>query len=486
MHRLAAGAAASVALVALAVPALAQADPEYPVEVGQPTLATAVSVCDGGKSGVEVILDDRDEPYTVRLTGSALPAQKSTYDDEHGVNRVLFTPVPVGSYTVEIEGADEKSDGLPVTVKPCKDLDPAKGELNVSVACRGGWGVATFEIANPATGDVRNYTLQINNPYAYNVEVAAGVFLSITDNLYDDGEYVATLRGDGFETPLVRKFTVKCASDKAPGVGTYALCDSKPDVTSPAQLWVELDNPNRAAVEYSVTANSLTKKVSVPGASHGNVNLGGIPAGDYPVVVKGSDGTEAVTGVSVDHCADVKVDRDGLQVATRCVDDASVVTVRFYAVGPYPSERKFSIEGTPRFDATVRFDGDGVYRWTRHVGLFEDGVYTAHLTGGGLDTTEKFTVDCAKDTPQPTTTVSTPDTTTTPKPTEPSQPQESTPAVTTSAAPVPPGDGGTSPDGGLPVTGVAVGGMVLLGLAALGGGTALLIVVRRRRAAGQG
>ncbi|GLZ40497.1 hypothetical protein [Actinokineospora sp. NBRC 105648] len=462
-----------------ATPASAQDEPDYPIEVGQPTLATAISVCDGGTSGVEVVLDDRTKPYTVTLAGSGLPAKKSTYDDEHEVNRVVFTPVPVGEYTVEVAGADEASDGVPVVVKPCSDLDPTKGELSIDVKCRGGWGLVTFEVANPSGDDVRTYALAINGPTSYNIELSPGVFLNIHENLWDDGTYQAALSGDGFETPLVKHFTVKCASENSPQLGTYAQCDDKTDVTTPAVVFVEIDNPNRAAVDYTVTAGKVTKKVTVAGAGHGSADLGAFPAGDYPVTVKGSDGTEVETGGAVDHCADVVVDRDGLQVSVRCVDGDSVVTARFYAVGPYPAERKFSVDGNPRFNETVRFDGAGVYQWTRSTGLFDDGVYTAHLVGSGLKTVEKFTVDCKKaptTTPASTTpsTPSNPDTTTTSPGT--------VPATSSSALPVAQGSAGPSVDGGLPVTGAAIGGMVVLGAAALGLGGFLLVVARRRRA----
>ncbi|WP_018686287.1 hypothetical protein [Actinokineospora enzanensis] len=394
VRRIALTTAVGLTVALAASPATAQEDPDYPVEVAQPTLAAATSVCDGGTAGVEVILDDRTKPYTVTLAGSGLPAKKTAYDDEHGVNRVLFTPVPVGEYTVGIKGADEPSDGLPVVVKPCADRDPAKGALSVDVQCRGGWGLATFEIANPGTDEVRDYRLQLGTPDQYQVQVAPGMFLSITENLYDDGVYRAVLTGGGLDEPLARTFTVNCAAGNSPGLGTYAQCDDKADVTTPAVLWVEIDNPNRAAVEYTVSASGASRAVTVSGAGHGSVDLGPVPAGDHQVVVRGSDGTETETGVAVDYCADVVVDRDGLQVSTRCVAGKSVVTFRYYAVGPFPAVRNFSVKGAARYDEEIRFDGPGVYQWTRYAGRFKDGTYTAQLVGGGLRTTEKFTVDC--------------------------------------------------------------------------------------------
>ncbi|GAA2972394.1 hypothetical protein [Actinokineospora diospyrosa] len=473
-------------LVVTAVPALAQDDPDlsfpdYPMdEVVSPTPATVASICKKGVRSVEVNIHDSG-PFTVRLVGSDLPAKTTKATDDP---KVTFKPVPPGEYTVEIDGAGEPSDGLPVVVKPCTEDTPSDDPLEVSVQCRGGWGIVTAKITNPSTDEVREYAIDIDLPYTHSGEVAPGVAFTVVDNAYEDRDkYQIKLHGPGFNPPIIKTFSVNCRSGNAPGVGTYAQCDGKENVTTQPTLWVELDNPNRISVDYTVTAHEATKTVTVPAVAHGSANLGPIPAGDYKVVVKGSDGTEVVTGVSVDFCEDVKVDRDGLQVSTRCVDEQSVVTIRYYAVGPYPAERKFTVDGKPGFEETVRFDGDGVYQWTRHVGVFADGSYTAHLTGSGLDTTEKFTVDCERDTTT-TTTPSTPDTTTTAPPTTTVGSTAPTSVVTTSPAPqgggTPNTDGGS---GGLPVTGAAVGGLVLLGLAALGGGAFLLLAQRRKRSA---
>ncbi|MGQ0837675.1 hypothetical protein [Actinokineospora sp.] len=436
---------------------VAQPEPADPVEVPQPTITSAIAVCDGGKSGVEVIIEDRLEPYKVILKGSDLPARETEFDEDHAVHRTVFSPVPVGEYTVEIEGADSAADGVPVVVKPCADLDPGKGELDIEVQCKAGWGLVTFVVANPGSDEVRTFALEIHGSPAYeSIELAPGLFLRIHENLFDDGGYQAVLTGDGLAEPLVREFAVKCAAENAPGLGTYAQCDDKDDVTTPAVVWVEIANPNRAAVDYTVKAGKANKTVNVAGGGNGSVDLGGFPAGDYPVTVLGSDGTETVTGVAVDHCADVEIDEDGLQIAVRCVDGKSIVTARFFAVGPYPATREFGVDGSARYDETVEFAGDGPYQWTRHTGKFEDGTYTARLTGSGLETVEQFTVACVPTTPPAT-----------------------TPPVTTT--PAPQGSAGPSTDDSLPVTGAAVGGMVALGLAALGLGGFLVIAARRRK-----
>lgn len=470
-------AAALTLAAAVVAPALAQHDP---AEVPPPnTLMRAISVCDGGDSGVEVILDDAREPYAVTLVGSDLPEQRTEFDEEHQVHRTVFRPVPVGEYTVEIEGDDAPADGLPVKVLPCSDLDPQHPRLDVEVECRGGWGLATFVVANPATDEVRTYSLSITSPEDYVIELSPGLFLRITENLFDDGAHRAVLTGDGLDEPLVREFTVDCAKENAPGLGIYAQCDDKADVTTPAVVWVEIDNPNREAVEYEVSSGDVRRTATVPGAGHGSIDLGPFPAGDYEVTVTGSDGTETPTRVVVDNCADVVVDDDGLQVAVRCAEGESVVTMRYFAVGPYPATREFTIDGTHRYDETIHFGGDGPYQWTRYTNSFEDGAYTARLTGSGLETVERFTVDCAQDeTTTPPTTPTTPTSSSTPWPTTAPTTGTATTSPDPQASPPPPGDNGGDD---LPVTGTAIGGMVMLGLAALGAGSFLILSARRKR-----
>ncbi|MFC7613144.1 hypothetical protein ACFQV2_05435 [Actinokineospora soli] len=311
--------AAAVGLTLAAAAAPASAQEADPTDVPQPSVVIrAISVCDGGKSGVEVILDDAQDPYTVVLTGSDLPPQETVFDEEHQVHKTRFAPVPVGDYVVEVKGAEQASDGAPVRVKACSDLTPTKYSLSVEVECRGGWGVATFVVSNPDTDEVRTYSLSITTPEDYLVELGPGMFLRITENLFDDGTHQAVLSGDALAEPIVEVFTVKCASDNQPSLFTRARCDDKEDLNSAAVVHVDITNPNRGAVDYLVTAGDVSREVTVPGASRETVDLGPFPGGEYPVTVIGSDGTETPTHVVVDHCEDVKPDGDGLQIAVRC------------------------------------------------------------------------------------------------------------------------------------------------------------------------
>ncbi|WP_424184442.1 hypothetical protein ACOBQX_21360 [Actinokineospora sp. G85] len=387
---------AAVALTSAAAAGTAAADDwDTPASVPAPSLVTqVVSTCDGPQSGVEVIIEG-GEHHMVTLDGSGLPATRTRTDREHNVETVTFKSVPIGSYTVLVEGADRLSDRVPVAVRPCAERDKALGELSVDVSCVGGWGQVGFEVANPATRGKRVFDLAVHGSPAYQaIEVGKGVFQRFDENYWDDGTYLAVLTGDGLTAPLVREFTISCSTGNRPGLGTYAQCDDKDDLNTDPLLWVEIDNVNRQEVVYTVTTGSTTRAVTVPGASHGTAAMGVVGGGDHDITVTGSDGSEWGTGVSVDFCADVVLDDDGLQVSTRCVDGVAAVTARFFAVGPYPSEREFSVDGTDAFTETVRFDGDGVYQWTRHAGTFANGTHTARLTGPGLDTVERFSVGC--------------------------------------------------------------------------------------------
>ncbi|UVS77213.1 LPXTG cell wall anchor domain-containing protein [Actinokineospora sp. UTMC 2448] len=455
---------AAVAGLTLAAASASVASAQENPEDVPPTLVRVLADCAAdGKTDVEVYLDDLG-PYKVLLEGFGEEAQETALHEEHEVYWHEFTDVPVGDYVVRVEGADLPSDGVPVQVKACDDRKPSQPGLTVDVQCQGGWGVATFEVAN-TEGQTRSYTLEITEEaQQYEAkEILPGLFVRITENLYDDGTYTAVLSGESLDEPITEEFTVKCAPKDAPNVVADARCDDKEDVTTPAVVRVTVGNPNRHDADYTITVGDVTETVTVVGGWQETVDLGPFPGGVYPMTVIGSDGSETPTHVLVDYCEDVVVDDDGLQVSVRCVGEESVVTVRFF---PSQSKRVFKVEGRPEFDAVVAPDRDGRYDWMRHEGI-EDGVYTAVLRGPGSETREQFTVDCVEGGPT-TTTTTTPPTSVT-----------SGPPTTTPSGPPPQGSPGPVDD--LPVTGAAVTGMVVLGLAALGMGAGLVFAARRRR-----
>ncbi|MGW5054236.1 LPXTG cell wall anchor domain-containing protein [Actinokineospora sp. NPDC004072] len=452
-------ATAGLTLAAAAAPVAAAQEDTTPPPT---TIVRAVAECAvDGVADVSVILDDLG-PYLVTLSGLDREPQETTFNEDNYVYETVFADVPIGEYVVSVKGHHEASDGVPVKVVACAQTGPTAPQLSVEVACRGGWGIATFVVTNPSTGERRAYTLEIVEEFQeYRIpDLFPGMFLRISENLYDDGLYTAVLSADGME-PISKEFTVKCAPKDQPTVVATARCDDKPDLTAPAIVSVTVGNPNRHDAEYTVTVGDVTKSVRVTGGWQETLDVGPFDGGVYPMTVIGSDGTETPAHVLVDHCADVVPDDDGLQIAVRCVDEGSIVTVRFF---PSDERRVFKVAGRPEFDAVVAPDRDGFYDWIRHEGI-EDGTYTATLTGPDKQVREDFTVDCVAG--QPTTTTAPPTTGT------------STPPSTTTA---PPPQGRPDPVDDLPNTGAAVTGMVLLGLAALGLGGGLVLLARRKRA----
>lgn len=469
-------AAVGLTMALTASPAMAQEQPtppvaEEPTEVEAPRpLISAVAECAENVASLDVyVVDGREDPYSITLQGVGFNFnvnQSTTYLPAKDQHHTVFKNLAPGQYTVRA-GGRQPSDDVDVMIKECAEAEPAKGALRVEVECKAGWGIVTFVVTNPTTGKTVEYTLSTSeHPGAKyeTLELPDGMFLRITENGFEDGKYFATLSGPTLKEPITEKFTVACAAENAPKLIAYAHCDGKDDLNSPAPLYVDVTNPNRAAVDYTIKVGDAERVLNVGGGASGFVEMDTLAAGEYRVTVSGSDGTVTKTEVSVDDCAGVKVDEDGLQVQTRCVDGKSDVTFRFFDTGgDYPVKRSFSVDGTDLFDSTIEFEGEGPYLWSRHTGELADGEYTARLTGAGLDTVEKFTVKCAD---QPTTTTA---------------PSTTGPAPSTTPAP----QAGTAPavDDTLPVTGAAVGTMVALGLAALGLGGFLVITTRRKRSA---
>ncbi|MBC6450443.1 hypothetical protein [Actinokineospora xionganensis] len=456
-----------------ASPAMAQEQPtppvvEEPTEVERPEpLISAVASCAEKVASLDVyVLDSREDPYSITLQGVGFNFNKSqptVYLPDKDQHHTLFANLAPGQYTVRA-GGHQPSDDVDVIVKECAEADPAKGELSIEVECKAGWGIVTFVITSPATGKTMQYTLSTSEYPGAKYETLTlpdGMFLRITENGFEDGKYFATLSGPTLKEPITEKFTVACAADNAPKLSAFANCDGKDDITSPAPLYVDVTNPNRATIDYTIKVGGAERVLKVGGGANGFVEMDTLPAGVHRVTVSGSDGTVTKTEVAVDDCSGVKVDEDGLQVQTRCVDGKSDVTFRFFDIGgDYPVKRSFGVDGTDLFDSTIEFDAEGPYLWSRHTGELADGEYTARLVGAGLNTVEKFAVKCAD---QPTTTA----------------PSTTGPVPSTTPAP----QAGTAPavDDTLPVTGAAVGTMVALGLAALGLGGFLVITARRKR-----
>jgi LPXTG-motif cell wall-anchored protein len=445
--------------------------PPVPSEVERPdVLLAAKAVCFNGTAGIDVqVYDSRPQPHNIAVFGQNSIDQKETALGADGDHHVTFPNLSPGQYTVRPMEGGQASDGVDVVIKDCKEAEPASGLLTVGVECKAGWGLVTFVVTSPASSETREYTLTVPRVGSeHPISVGDGMFLRITENGYDDGDYLVTLIGADGKELVSKEFTVACATKNAPKLVVAANCDAKDDITTPAAAFVSIDNPNRAPVDYTIKVAGSERQLYVEGGSNGFVELDPLGEGEYVVTVTGSDETVTRTDLDVDRCAGVRRAEDGLQAEVRCDGDKSVVTFRFFDVtGAYPAKHKFSVDGDDSYDETVEFAGEGPYQWSRYPGAFADGEYTARLIGSGLATVKRFAVRCPsgpEDRVQPV---------------ESSAPSVTQPAPTTTVAPIPQASPGPQAD--LPVTGADVGGLVAVGAAALGLGVLLMIFVRRKR-----
>lgn len=277
---------------------MAQPQTEDPGEVEMPGILTAVATCDFGKAAITVWIDDNsNDPIEVRLDqlrpDTATQTKNTVFDDERGVHKVVFEPVAIGDYNVHVADRDGPQDDVTVVVKDCKELEPTDDPLTVEVECKAGWGIATFQVANPKTDEVVRYTLTVSSAEELEIELSEGLFLRVTLNALDDGAYTAELVGEGVDT-ITKRFTVKCAAGNAPKLEVTPTCTG-----TTGQVAVGVHNPNRGVVNYTVVLRDMTKKVSVAGGESGSVSFPGVPNGDHPLRVIGSDQTEAASVAKV-------------------------------------------------------------------------------------------------------------------------------------------------------------------------------------------
>ena len=285
---------AGIGLVLIAGVGRAAADPGDDEEAPQPGPVRAAATCEHGTASVTVTLDYEDRPLRVRLdrvSPDQASLTKTTAPDEHDseVQRVVFEPVPAGEYTVRVDR--NPPDTMPVMVKPCGDPQPTDDLLKVSVECQAGWGVVTFTVTNPTTKEVVEYTLTTGYITPRKVPVRPDEFLEITENGIDDRTYTARLTGPG-GVNVAKEYTVHCLDGNAPRLAATTAC--------PDKISVDVLNPNRVTVEYTVSRKDVTKKLTLKGGEKGTVSLTGIAAGDHPVIVKGDDKTQAEVAAKLD------------------------------------------------------------------------------------------------------------------------------------------------------------------------------------------
>lgn len=274
-----------------ATPAVAQSDDEVP----QPGLVTAAATCEHGTAAIKVWIEDEgDDTPKVRLDRLSPDTATLTKDTvlDKDMRLAVFEPVPAGEYNVHIDrGGDVRPDDVPVVVKPCEDLQPSDELLRVNVECQGGWGLATFVVANPRTKDVVKWDLTTGYGSGLKIELSEGLFLEVTENGVDDGTYTASLIAD---KKVVAKATyaVRCEKGNAPRLDVTAACA---DTITATVL-----NPNRAPVNYEVSVKNVIKELTLKGGERGSVAFSGLAQGEHKVLVKGDDKTQAAGSAKLD------------------------------------------------------------------------------------------------------------------------------------------------------------------------------------------
>jgi LPXTG-motif cell wall-anchored protein len=285
---------AGVAFALIAGAGHAAADPGDDEEAPQPGPVRAAATCEHGTAGITVTLDYEDRALQVRLdrvSPDQASLTKITAPDEHDpeVQRVVFEPVPAGDYTVRVDRTPP--DAVPVVVRPCGDPQPTDDLLKVSVECQAGWGLVTFTVTNPATKEVVEYTLTTGYVTPRKVPVRAGEFLEITENGIDDRTYTARLTGPG-GTNVTKRYTVSCMRGNAPRLAATTTC--------PDKISVDVLNPNRVTVDYTVSRKDVAKKLTLKGGEKGTVSFPGIDGSEQPILVKGDDRSQAEVAAKLD------------------------------------------------------------------------------------------------------------------------------------------------------------------------------------------
>jgi LPXTG-motif cell wall-anchored protein len=280
---------AAVAGLCLFGAGAANAQPDEDDPIPRLDLLIAEATCDDqGTARVTVWVDDaRDAPLEVRLDGlGPEPTSRTgqtTLDEERGMHVVTFQPVAAGDYNVHADRApDQPAADLPVTVEPCSKLEPSDDPFRVEVECRNGWGVVTFIVANQGTGEVAEYSIQLDDlpEPSHVVALSGGMFLRVAETPYEDKDYTAQLTGNGVD--ITEEFTVACEFGNPPTIDVSYTCAG-----GTAQVAVGVLNPNRGLVEYDVVLSrtGVSKQISVAGGQRGVVTFPNVEPGREFVTV---------------------------------------------------------------------------------------------------------------------------------------------------------------------------------------------------------
>ncbi len=198
---------------------------EEPTEEPQRPLVSVLADCYDGFKSLAVWIDGAEGvTYEVTLTpddGSAALTESSTKVDDS--QRAIFVAPPPAGYTVTVVGSDGSEGGSEVTVERCSSLEPGDPKLTVDVKCVNDLGTVFIRVANPGSGEVSSFSLDIDDLTLYdNLQLAGGFFVDIVEQDFEDGTYKVRLFDAQENEVASEEFTVACAPVVEPTTTTPA------------------------------------------------------------------------------------------------------------------------------------------------------------------------------------------------------------------------------------------------------------------------
>jgi hypothetical protein len=190
---------------------------EAPAPPARPLVSVLADCYDGFKS-LGVWVDGADGvTYEVTLApegGSGDAVTRTTEAGDDGLQRVFFDGPRPGTYVVTVVGADGSEGGSEVTVEKCSTLEPDAPMLSADVRCVDDQGTVVIRVANPGTGEVRTFSVDVDGLTLWDgLRLSGGFFVDIVEQAFEDGTYTIALYDvDDREHPVASdEIVVACA-----------------------------------------------------------------------------------------------------------------------------------------------------------------------------------------------------------------------------------------------------------------------------------
>ncbi|HEY0640349.1 MAG TPA: hypothetical protein VGD67_22190 [Pseudonocardiaceae bacterium] len=198
---------------------------------GERPLVSVVADCHNGYKSLGVWVDGPEGvtyDVTLQREGDDAPFGVQGTEESGGLQLALFVNPPVGEYTVTVVGSDGSTGGSVAAVESCSTLEPGAEQLTVRVECIDGSGTVFIRVANPGTGDVRTFALDIDDVEVWDgLRLSGGYFVDIVEQAFADGTYTVVLRQGEKEIDSA-EFTVACAPPTTEPTTTQPVTTTTP------------------------------------------------------------------------------------------------------------------------------------------------------------------------------------------------------------------------------------------------------------------